>query len=190
MAGSEPFDQLIGTLDVYLAPVGEAVPAVNTTPAGNWVRLGATDGGQTIMHNGSLEKFSDDDHTGNVKAVRPEEEVVVGFTLVGLTLENYAAVINKASLIATASTPSRKTMPLKKGYIPQEYAMLLKGDALSPYGILPGQYVIPRGVFDGEPEAAFTKDERAGLEIEFAALEDDDQVDENMRQGWLVVQTS
>lgn len=190
MAGNEPFDQLIGTLDVYVAPVGEAPPTVGVAPAGNWVRLGATDGGQTVQHTGALEKFSDDDHTGNVKAVRPEEEVIVSFTLVGLTLENYAKVLNAASLVASAVTPSRKTMPLKRGYIPTEYAMLLVGDALSPYGILPGMYVIPRGSFDGEPEAAFTKDERVGLEVEFCAFEDDDQTDENMRQGWLVVKTA
>lgn len=190
MSQINPFDQLIGSLDVWIAPYGEAIPAVNVAPTGNFRRLGATDGGQTVKHAGDLEKRSDDDHTGNTIAFRPSEEVMVTATLVGLTLENYATIMNSVNSIETDVSPATKTMPLKKGFYPTEYVMILRGDVLSPYGALPGMYVVPRGVFGGEPEVAYTKDDRAGVEFEFAALIDDAQTDEAKELGWLVVQTA
>lgn len=192
MASTEPFEQLTGTLTVYIAPVGSTVPAVTATPASPWVELGCTDGEQSIQHAGALEYFRDNCHEGPVKAVRPEEDVIVAFTLVGLTLENYARVLSAASAVVTdtVANPDTKTMPLKRGFIPTEYAMLLSGTALSPYGAWPGMYVIPRGVFDGEPQPTFAKDGRVGLEVEFHALEDDDQSDADDALGWLVVQAA
>jgi hypothetical protein len=192
MAHSEPFEQLTGTLTVYIAPVGSSIPAVTATPTSPWVELGCTDGEQSLQHAGALEYFRDNCHQGPVKAVRPEEDVIVAFTLVGLTLENYARVISEVANVETdaVSDPNTKTLPLKRGFVPEEYALLFQGEALSPYGAWPGMYVIPRGVFDGEPQPTFAKDGRAGLEVEFHALEDDDQGDEDDALGWLVVQSA
>jgi hypothetical protein len=189
MAHSEPFDQLTGTLTVYIAPVGSTVPDVANTPESPWVEIGCTDGEQSLQHAGALEYFRDNCHQGPVKAVRPEEDVIVAFTLVGLTLENYAYILHAAENVATDTDadPDTKTMPLKRGFVPTEYAMLFRGEALSPYGVYAGMYVIPRGVFDGEPQPTFAKDGRAGLEVEFHALEDDDQEDSDDALGWLVV---
>lgn len=187
----EPFNQLVGALEVWLAPVGTAVGDVDDAPTGAWALLGATDGGQQLAHAGALTFFYDDDHQGPVKAHRPTEDVRVSFNLVGLTLENYAKVLSAATAVATAAgPPAKKTLPIKRGAVPTEYAMILRGSALSPYGALPGMYVIPRGVFDGEPEPAFTKDGRAALACVFQALEDDDQVAAADSLGWLVVQTA
>lgn len=191
MANNTPFSRLIGPLSIYLGPVGEAVPAVNATPAGNWILLGPTDEEQTMQHMGELEYLRDNDHTGAVKAVRPEEDVVYAFKLVGLTLENYGRILNVVTEVESAGgPPATKTLRIKRGYYPTEYALLAKGSVLSPYGAFPGMYVIPRGVFDGEPEPTFTKDEGAALEVEFHALEDDTQGDADKSLGWLVVQTS
>lgn len=189
MAHSEPFDQLTGTLTVYIAPVGSAVPDVANTPESPWVEIGCTDGEQSLQHAGALEYFRDNCHQGPVKAVRPEEDVIVAFNLVGLTLENYARVLHAATNVVedTVADPDTKTMPLKRGFVPTEYALLFRGEALSPYGVYAGMYVIPRGVFDGEPQPTFAKDGRAGLEVEFHALEDDDQADTDDALGWLVV---
>jgi hypothetical protein len=176
MASSEPFDQLTGTLKVFIGPVGETVPNVNSVPSGNWYELGETDGEQSIQHMGGLTYFSDNAHQGKVKAVRPEEDVVITFTLVGLTVENYARVLSTVGAVFTsAGPPAIRRLSLKRGKRPTEYAMLFKGEALSPYGLYPGMYVIPRGVMDGEPTATFAKDGRPALEIEFHALEDDHQ---------------
>lgn len=191
MANNKPFDRLIGPLTIYIAPVGEAVPAVNATPAGNWVVLGPTDGEQSLQHAGEATFLRDNDHTGPVKAVRPEEDVLYNFVLVGLTLENYGRIISAVSKVASAvGPPATKTLPLKRGYYASEYALIAKGAVLSPYGQFPGMYVIPRGIFDGEPEPMFTKDEGASLEVNFHSLEDDTQGDPDKSLGWLVVQTA
>lgn len=191
MTNVAPFNQLIGALKVYVAAVGAAVPDVDEVPGVGWTLLGPTDGGQQLAHMGALTYFRDDDHQGPVKSVRPEEDVRVNMTIVGLTLENYARVLSDAANVDTAAgPPAIKTMPLKRGATPTQYAMLLRGSAMSPYGNFPGQYVIPKGVFDGEPEPAFTKDSRAALAVEFRALEDDTQVDTDKSLGYLVVQTA
>lgn len=190
MAHSTPFDQLTGTLDVYVAPVGSTVPGVTETPASPWVYLGETDGEQSLQHAGALTYFRDNEHQGPRKAVRPEEDVIVVFTLVSLTLERYARVLHDVANVETdiEANPSTKTMPLQRGFVPTEYALLLRGEALSPYGAWPGMYVIPRGVFDAEPQPTFAKDGRAGLECEFHALVDANQ-EEADELGWLVVQS-
>jgi hypothetical protein len=139
---------------------------------------------------GALTYSRDDDHQGPVKSVRPEEEVIVRFTLVGMSLEDYARVLDRsADLVDAGGPPATRKMPLKRGAVPNEYAMLFKGSALSPYGAFPGQYVSPRGVFDGEPQPTFAKDGRPGLDCEFHALEDD-TVAAADSLGYLIVQTS
>jgi len=190
MASSIPFEQLTGPLVVWLAPVGEAVPVVNVTPAGNWYQLGPTDGEHSIQHVGRLTYFRDNDSRGPVKAVRPDEDVIIRFNLVALTLEDYARVLDDAANIVSAGgPPATKKLPHIRGATPNEYAVLFKGDALSPYGNFPGQYVLPRAVFDDEPQPTYGRDQRAMLACEVHALVDQ-VVAAADKLGFLIVQTS
>lgn len=190
MASSEPFGQLTGSLQVYISPQGTAVPAVNATPGGSWFLLGATDGEQKIKHAGKLTYFRDNDHQGPVKGVRPEEDVMVEFSLVNLVLENYARILNNvANLVSAGGPPATRTMYLKRGAIPTEYSFLFKGLAVSPYGAFPAMYVLTRAIFDDEPEPTFAKDGRPALACNAVVLEDDDYTD-TQRMGWFVAQTS
>lgn len=191
MTNQSPFNQLIGSLKVYVAPVGTAVPDVDEAPSGTWTAVGPTDGGQQLAHQGPLTFFYDDDNQGPVKSVRPQEDIRISMTVVGLTLETYARILHAATNVtSTVGPPAIKSMPLKRGAAPTQYAMLLRGATMSPYGNYPGQYVVPKGVFDGEPEPAFTKDGRAALAVEFRALEDPTQADPNNSLGYLVVATA
>lgn len=190
MAGNEPFDQLAGIpLDVYVAAVGTAIPAVDVDPTGaGFTLLGPTDGEQSLQHAGELTYFRDNDYLGARKAVRSEEDVIYTFTLVGLSIENYARVLDDvANVVSDAGPPQTKKVRLGRGAIPNEYALLAKGELLSPYGAFPAQYVIPRCVFDGEPEPTFAKDGRAALETEVHALIDDAQAAGD-ELGWLIAQ--
>ena len=190
MPNVAPFDRLIGPLTVYIAPDGETEPAVNTAPAGNWSVFGPTDGGQTLSYEGSIEYLRDDDHTGAVKGVRPEDDIILTTVIVGLTLENIAQILHDVANVTTdAGPPAIKTTPLKRDYNPPAYAMLLRGEAHSPYGDFPAQFYLPRGYFDGEPEVAFTKDEGAGIEIEFHVIADDTQAAGD-EFGWMTAQTA
>lgn len=193
MAYKEPFEQLTGTLKVYIAPCTSSptVPDVDVTPTSPWVELGDTDGDQSIEHAGALTYFRDNTYQGPRKAVRPEEDVIYGFTLVGLTLEHYARVLDDVDDVETGTTSAgygTKTIPMERGFSPTEYALLFRGEAQSPYGVWPAQYVCTRGVMDGEPQPTFAKDGRAGLDVEFHALVDADQ-DEGDELGWLTVQS-
>ena len=189
MAAMTPYAELTGTVKVYLAPYGEAEPVINATPSGNWVELGPTEGEQEIEEAGELTHFYDNDHQGPVKSTRAEENIMVRFNLVGLTLEHVARV--KSALANVVSTTSGgatvKRLGFKKGATPTEYALLLRGDADSPYGILPGQNYFPRGVFEGEGTRTRAKDGRPAVESTFMVLEDDAQSDAN-RLGWATVQ--
>ena len=77
----------------------------------------------------------------------------------------------------------------KRGAVPSEYSMYLRGTVMSPYGAFPGAYYFPRIVSDGEPEPAFAKDDRAVLACQFTVLEDD-TLPVAQRMGYLIVQTS
>jgi len=190
MASSLPFEQLVGPAQIYVAPVGESLPNVNATPAGNWYLLGPTDGEQKAKHGGALKYFYDNDHQGPVKAVRPQEDIVFTFMVVGLSLEDYSRVISTQANLADATIGVNvRTLPFKRGATPTEFALLFRGTALSPYGAFPGYYYVSRGVFDGEPEAAYARDGRAGLQVEFRPLEDDTQTETN-KLGFLRVQIS
>jgi len=189
MAHSQPFDQLTGPLQVYIAPVDSTVPDIDAAPTSPWVELAETDGEQSLQHAGALAYFYDNAHQGPRKSVRPDEEVIATFTLVSLTLEHYARILDAVGDVVedAVSDPNTKTLPLERGFTPSKYALLFRGAAASPYGAWPALYVIPRGVFDGEPQPTFATDGRPALECEFHALEDISQ-DEGDELGWLVVQ--
>lgn len=190
MAFIAPYAQLTGTVKVYLAPYGEAEPALNTTPGGNWVEFGATTGEQSIEHQGDITMFYDNDHQGPVTATRPEENVIVGFTLANMTLEHYARALHSVSNLTDSASPvNNRKMPLKRGAVPTQYAILMRGQADSPYGLYPAHTYIPRVMSTASPTVTRAKDGRAELECQFTALEDDAQAEAD-RLGWSRAQTS
>ncbi len=161
-----PFNQLTGVLKVYIATYGTSIPAIGSTTG--FTELGATDGEQTISHEGEVELFYDNDNQSPVKGVRPEEKHTFTFNLVGLSLENYAKVLG--GTVTTAS--DEKKLTLERGFQPTEYSLIMTGNAFSPYGNFPARYVIPRGIFTNDLELELAKDGRPSIECEFTALTD------------------
>jgi hypothetical protein len=192
MAANTPFEQLTGALKIHIAPYGEAIPEVQAAPTGNWTELGATDGDQKLKHGNKITWFRDNDHQGLVKGIRTEEEITISATLVDLTLEKYARIISSVgSVVETinASSVTQRTLPMKRGPNLTEYAVLFRGDTISPYGVFPGMYVFPKAVVSSEPTPTFGKDKRAALDFDMTVLEDDAQsLGDEM--GWLIVQVS
>lgn len=188
MASMQPYAQLTGTVKCYLAAYGESEPDISSAPGGNWVEVGPTEDVQEIEEAGDLTKFYDNDHQGAVKATRAQEDIMLRFTLVGITLEHVAR-IKKAVASVTSTTmggQNVKRLNLKKGATPTEYALVFRGDADSPYGVLPGQTYIPRGLFEGNGTRTRAKDGRPAVESVFHVLEDDSQSDD-ARMGWSTV---
>lgn len=189
---TEPFARLTGTWDVYIAPhtgTAEAEPAVNASPSGDWVLLGPTDGDQEVVHAGNMTYFFENGRQGPVKGVRDQEEPLIRFSVVGLTLENYAYILDHATVTTAAGPPATKTANLKRGGSVAEYSLLLRGSGMSPYGNFPAQYYIPKCVQGGEPTATYARDGSPALLCEYHILEDPD-VAAAAAMGHFKVQTS
>ena len=180
MPANVPYTRLTGVLKIYIAPYYEAIDTLDVAvPAANWVEFGPTDGTQTLKFIGGMEYFYDNDHLGPMKAVRPVAGFSVSATLVNLHPVMIAKALGEAAADVVdddAGGLSIQRFPLLRDFAPVEYSMLIRGGAQpianvdSPYGILPAQYYIPRGVFDGEPEFVRAKDGSPGLEFTFTAL--------------------
>jgi hypothetical protein len=185
MAG---FENLIGVLDLYIAPYGTAEPAVTGAPSGTWIELGCSDGDQTEDHGvGDLTKFYDNCHRGPVKTVLGQQDPMFSFTMIALTLENIARIFSTVGAVVTDGTVKR--LPIKRPYYQTEYAFLAKSATDSPYLAGAGQLYIPRGVFDMKFSVVRSKTGRAGFAVAFHALEDDAQAD-GYELGWKSVVAS
>lgn len=192
----EPYEIMMSGFDVYVAPVGEAFPDVDETPAGNWTLLGTngkfnySEDGVVITHGQTISAHRTLGSTGPVKAARTEEELMIAFTLEDVSMEQYAKVLNGVSVSTTAAgagTPGYKDITLRQGLNVNTYAMLIKGP--SPYGdSWHLQFQIPRVFQNGSPAPTFNKGDAAGLATEWIALEDPDAATEAERFGKIVAQ--
>ena len=183
-----PFEIIAGPADVYIATVGTAFPVVNVAPAGGWTSLGQTEGGVTVRHTQSIELITTDQHTGAIKAIRPEEGLEVEFGLAELTLENFARALNNATVTSAAGPPATKTIKLKKGVDVSRHALLVRGP--SPYGNWNMQWQLPVVIQQDEPEVSFVKDDKTVLATTWIALEDLTAGTDADRFGTLVAQSA
>lgn len=193
---SDPYEVLAGPLTLYLAPVGEAYPAIGAAPGDNWVKVGTSgtanyaDDGVTVNHTQKNETARPAGTTGPIKAWRTEEDLMIGLTLWDMTLEQYATAMNGAGVATVAAgsgTPGTKTMGLTQGQEVKTYALLAVG--YSAYdNAMPAQYEVPRCFQSASPKPAFKKGTPAALDLEFTALEDLSAASDDQRFGRLVMQ--
>jgi len=196
MASQTPYAQLVGTWIFYVAAAQTAIPDLDAVATG-WTEIGKTDGDQTLQWNGTLTAFSNNDHNGALKHVRPDAGFTVQATVVDLTLENLATALSMAAAEVVAGTSgalTTKKFGLKHEYIPTRYAILARGGAvesantMSAYGVFPAQLWIPQGVFDGEPSLGFGKSNRPGAQFSFKAEVDTTQA-AGEEFGYLLMQS-
>lgn len=194
--GMSPWEIVMSPYDVYIAPEGEAMPVVDSTPAGNWALLGTngksnySEDGVTVTHGQTINAHRTLGSLGPVKSARTEEELMVGLVLEDVSMEQYAKVLND---VAVTDTPAAsgvagiREITMRQGEQPAVFALLVKGQG--PYGEgWPMQFYIPRCFQNGSPAPVFTKGEAAGLEVEFMALEDLTAATEAERFGKIVAQ--
>jgi hypothetical protein len=194
----EPYEIIIAPFDVYLAPVGEAFPAVNSVPSGNWRVLGKNgrknvdESGVTVTHSQTIEKKKTLGTTGTAKVVRSGEDMKISLTLNDLSLEQYSIALNGMSISEISSSSGvagQKTLSLHQGTQVKTYAMLIRG--VSAYDeAFKAQYQIPVCYQDGNPAPVFNKKDIASLKLEFGVIENPDAATEDERFGWLVMQTA
>lgn len=187
-----PQEIVAAPLKIYLAPVGTAFPDVDTAPAVQWELLGTSgtknydEEGVTVEHPQTIEGWRAAGTTGQRKAFRTEEDLLIGLTLVDLSAAHYAAVMNNATVTHTnpgSSIPGTDEFPLLRGLTVATFALLARG--VSPAdNTLAAQYEVPLCYEAGSPSPVFTKGTPAGLAVQFAALEDS-----SAGFGTLVIQT-
>jgi hypothetical protein len=168
-----PYEVVAGPAKVYLAPVGTAFPAIDDLEAAfdaAWVALGKTDGGVKVSHSQTIVPLRVDQVTAPVKAVRSEEDLVVEFSIVELTLENYATVMNQLVEGPTANAGDKEINLYRGGSGIETVALFVRGDHLSPYGDYNLQYEVPTVYQSSSPEVDFTKDAKSLLTCAFTAI--------------------
>lgn len=192
----EPYEIIMSPFEVWLAPVGEAFPAIDAAPAGNWVKLGTngnkniSEDGITLTHGQTINQHRAYGATGPVKANRSGEDLSIAFVLDDLTLEQYAKVLNNVAVndvAAGVATAGYREITMRQGFDVSLFALLCRGP--SPYG--DGwnmQYQVPRAYQGENPAPAFSKTSAAGLSLSFVALEDPNAATEAERFGKLVAQ--
>lgn len=191
----EPFEIVGAPLLVYVAPTGTAFPALTAEPAGPWALLGTNgtrsqdEDGVTITHGQTVNDVRAAGSTGPLKAFRTEEELVVAFNLMDVSLESYAMVLNGATVTEVApgaGTVGTVAVGLSRGFAVEQFAMLLRL-ATGPYGEgLPLQYELPRVYESASAAPQYTKGQPAILACEFRALEDLGAATEATRFGRLI----
>lgn len=168
-----PYEIIAGPAKVYLAPVGTAFPAVDALEAAfnvAWIPLGHTDGGVKVMHGQTIVPLRTDQVTAPVKAVRSEEDLEISFSIVELTLENYATVLNQGVAGVTDNGGNKEINLYRGGSGIETFALLARGDQLSPYGPYNLQYEVPSVYQSAPPEVEYTKDAKALLGCTFTAI--------------------
>lgn len=179
-----PYEIITQPLTVYVAPVGSAFPEIDSdiilAPTGDWLMLGTCgdknyeDEGVTVAQEQTVNLFRGAGAAGPRKAWRAEEDFIISFTLVDLSPEQYATVMNDAAVETVAPGPDQagtKSHQLSQGLLVNSFALLARG--ISPVNeTLNAQYEVLNAVQDGNPSPVWGKGAAAGLEVSFRALED------------------
>lgn len=173
-----PEEILAFPLNVYLAVVGTAFPAVDAAPAIAWTLLGAggdlnyDDSGVVVSHAETVFDFTPAGSTMPAKRFRTGESLLTKLTLVDLSPEQYAKVMNNAQLTTVATgvgTAGEKHFSLFRGDQVNSFAVLLRGVS-SVDNTLTMQYEVPKAYVSVNGDATFNKGVATSLPIEIQMI--------------------
>ncbi len=192
----QPFEIIVAPFSAYWAPTGEAFPAIDAAPSGNWTLIGKSgdrnysEEGVTVRHSQTVELIRTLGSTGPRQASRTEELFSITFTLFDMRLEQYRLAINLNTVAVTAAgsgTAGFKELPLYRGVQVATHALLLRG--ISPEGDgWNRQYEVPYCFHSGSPEPVYRKGQAAGLALDFTTIEDINAASDAERFGRLLDQ--
>jgi len=176
-----PYEILAAPFTLYVATAGTAEPDVDDSVLTGWTKLGANgdanynEDGVTVTHEQEVATFSGLGRTGQLKAWRTNESMMVEAEIHDITAELYSDVLNNAAVTTTAAgagVPGSKHLDTLQGYDVTLFALLVRGNS-SPYGDgWNAQYWLPRVFQNENPAPVLKKGEPAGLQVSYVALED------------------
>lgn len=174
------YAEVIGNpYSIWVAPVGTTPPAIDAAPSASWFLLG-TNGinnqgsdGVTVNLGETISSFTPAGDTLKVKDWRTDEDLSVAFSLVDLTVEQFAKIMDDAAVTTVAASSGvagQKSLKLKRGINLKYYALLARG--LSPYddgtGAFNAQYEFTRVCQTGSQAPKYLKGTPAELAVEFS----------------------
>jgi hypothetical protein len=167
-----PFNIVVGVGRVYIAPVGETMPAVDlATPAGNWIDMGSTDDdGVKVTHARTLEAHFKGSSVLPQKSTISEARETIAFNLVEISAERYAKVLDNASVTTQAAVVGAagyKSFPLAPSV--SQFALLVRGP--SPVADGYAQYEYERVSPTDDHELAYGKTDKTVVPCSFEAFE-------------------
>lgn len=177
---TQPQELLSCPLTLYIAPIGTAVPLVDTAPANPWVQIG-TNGdldydstGLTVTHNQTLATWTSVGSTGPSAVWRTDEQLEVSVTLADTSATQYAVALNDVAvttIAATTGAPGESDVPMLQGTTVAIFALLCRGlSALNQ--TLNAQYAIPAVYQAANPAPVYKKGAPAELALTFATILD------------------
>ncbi|MGH3171874.1 MAG: hypothetical protein ACRDN0_39200 [Trebonia sp.] len=177
---TQPQELLSCPLTLYVAPIGTAVPLVDTTPSGTWVQVGVNGDldydstGLTFTHNQTLATWTSVGSTAPSAVWRTDEQIELAVTLADTTAASYALALNDVAVTtvnATTGAPGESDVTLLQGTTVALFALLARGlSALNQ--TMNAQYAIPAVYQAANPAPVYKKGAPAELALTFATILD------------------
>ena len=173
-----PYEMISGPITLYYANEGTAAPEISGDPPGPWAVLGAqgkkslSEDGVTITPDETLEGQRVLGSTAIQKLFRTEEDLMVSFGLLDISVETMARALGNGlnEVAAGSGSGGYKEVELMRGFDVNYLAVLARGK--SPYGDnMNMQWWIPKVYLSFNGDVAFVKGEAAMLEIEGMVVE-------------------
>lgn len=168
-----------GPLELYWAPVGEAFPAIDVAPAGNWALIGTsgsnnyTEDGVVLAFDKTFEVFRGLGNTYPLKAFLTETDAFVRVSIADMALDQLRLAFNLNAVSVDVGPPAIEHLDLNVASQLEEIALLVRGEGKSPQfatGNL--QFELNRVVDTGSHEVTFTKGDAASVNLDFRILLD------------------
>lgn len=177
---TQPQELVTGPVTLYVAPIGTAVPLVDTAPASPWVQVGTNgpndyDGaGVTVTLNQTLATWTPLGTTAPVAVWRTNEQLEVAVTLADTSPNAFALAMNDVAVTTVAAStgnPGESDVPLLQGPQVSVFACLVRGiSALN--NTMNAQYAIPAVYQGANPAPVYKLGAPAELALTFMTILD------------------
>lgn len=177
---TQPQELLSCPLTLWVAPIGTAVPLVDTTPTAPWVQVGVNGNldydstGLTVTHNQTLATWTSVGSTAPSAVWRTDEQLEIAVTLADTTAAAYALAMNNVAVTTVAATtglPGESDVPMLQGTTVALFAMIARGQSALNQ-TLNAQYSIPAVYQAANPTPVYKKGAPAELTLTFATILD------------------
>ena len=171
-----PTQLVVGSLDLYLAPEGEAQPAdAGTTPAGNWSLLGTAgdedygEEGVKVVSEQTINDFHTLGSTGAVKATRSRESLMISMVLHDMLPAQVSLAWNANAVTDAGDFDWFGT---RKGTVVQTRGVwAVSSGTISPAGAFKIAWYIPKASNVANVEIVYNKDTLNAVRCEWKAYE-------------------